>query len=115
MIRSSIPKPEPIVPNHGLRAFIRRQPCILAGRTPCECDGFLREGNRLVSDCCHVKTRGAGGRDEHNVYPGCRRHHGEQEDGIKSFERKYGVCLKALAHEFTERYLAETAWQDRSA
>lgn len=49
-------------------------------------------------EACHVTSRGAGGDDLGNLVPMCRAHHREQHQiGIRSFERKYGVDLKAHA------------------
>lgn len=58
-------------------------------------------------DACHVKTRGAGGADLGNLVPMCRAHHTEQHTlGIRSFQRKHGVDMKAEAQRLAEFYAA---------
>lgn len=52
----------------------------------------------------HIKTKASGGDDRNNVVPLCPAHHDEQEGHTKLFERAYGVDLRKLAQQYTERY-----------
>lgn len=78
-------------------ALCRALPCIVCGRGP--------------SDPHHVKSRGAGGRDEHTV-PLDRQHHDELHTiGRHAFEKKYGVDLvheAARLHEVVTTSNTET-------
>ena len=59
----------------------------------------------LGSEPAHIKSRGAGGTDAANIVPLCRHHHTEQHAmGIKSFQRKYSIDLRALANHFWQFY-----------
>jgi hypothetical protein len=109
------PKPVTLVlPEY--RDWIRQQPCVLADQRPCHCQGFLGVGNRIASEPCHIKSRGARGGDFNNLYPGCQRHHGEQHrNGIDTFGRKHGLNLTRIARALTVRYREENAWRFRDA
>lgn len=77
----------------GAQAQLCRElPCLICGRGPC--------------DPHHVRSRGAGGRDEHTV-PLCEEHHHEFHDiGRHSFDKRYGVDLlheAARLHEQVAR------------
>ncbi len=93
----------------GFRDWIRRQPCILADRDPCECGKYVNVGTkRTPIAACHIRTRRNNG-DMGNLYPGCAKHHQEQHQmGVKSFEQKYGLNLKVMGREFWERFQEET-------
>lgn len=60
---------------------LKERPCLVCGLIP--------------TDRCHVKTRGAGGRDEEwNLMALCRDHHMEQHRiGIITFARRYSNVL----------------------
>lgn len=81
-------------PNEPLRAWIRLQPCVIAGKH--ECIGVVQ--------CCHRLTRGARNPDEGNMFAGCVSAHDEQGRSIVSFERKYGVNLRAICARLYEQY-----------
>ena len=87
--------------DEAYREWIRALPCLLLGRTGhYRCHGPVQ--------VCHVKSRGAGGPDRQNVVPMCAGAHGEQHCyGIRSFEQRYGLNLKATARQLTEVYEAE--------
>lgn len=61
-----------------------------------------------VSDPSHLKTRGAGGTDEH-VVPMCRKHHDELggvNSGIATFQARHEIDLFAIAaaiHEVIQK------------
>ena len=85
------------------RAFIRTQPCILGGpwraRLACDARGRFLE-HRCVGriQACHVKSRGAGGKDVGNLYPGCALAHDEQHRiGIPAFQKRWGINLAKIA------------------
>lgn len=83
------------------RAWIRQQPCVLADHPVARARG----GCRGVIEPCHVKSKGASGGDQANLYPGCSRHHEEQhQTGIRSFQTRYGINLRALATELAVQY-----------
>ena len=49
----------------------------------------------------HVRTRGAGGKDENNIVPLCRLHHQEiHRIGRKTFAIKYDINLEELARKY---------------
>ena len=57
---------------------------------------------------CHLQTRGAGGDDRNNVVPMCGHAHALQhETGIRSFQKRWGVDLKEIAHRLTAEYVKE--------
>ncbi len=77
------------------RAWIRQQPCLLANVARC----------RGVVEACHVKSKGAGGGDQANLYPACSRHHAKQHRmGIRTFQVTYGLDLPAIARQLSVRY-----------
>ena len=80
--------------------WIREQPCVVETARPEEVHVLLW----YIAEAAHLKTRGAGGSDRENVVPLCRIHHNEQEGKTAAFERKYGVDLRKLAQQYTERY-----------
>ncbi len=85
------------------RAWIRSLPCLIAVRIPTHvCDG--------VVECCHVKSRGAGGGDRGNCYPACTMMHDIQHVwGIRTFQENLGVNLREVAIEYDARYVAARA------
>lgn len=110
MIRP-VPK-EGLIRDDAFRDWIRRRPCLLADREPCECGKYTHIGsNRQSVDCAHVRTKRLAG-DVANCVPLCSGsggHHMEQHRiGIKSFQAKYGLDLKATAAELWDRYREET-------
>jgi hypothetical protein len=73
-------------------AWVREQPSIVSGRTPCT--------------VAHVKTRGSGGDDFFNVVPLTAAEHRIQEDlPQREFEERYGVDLQEVAFQVTRKYL----------
>jgi hypothetical protein len=72
------------------REYIRSLPCLVAGKPGHTCRG--------VTECAHVRSKGAGGADRGNTIPLCSRAHGEQHSmGIRSFAAATGLDLKAEA------------------
>jgi hypothetical protein len=64
-----------------------------------------------VSDPSHLKTRGAGGRDE-DCCPMCRKHHRELggiNSGIATFQKRHAIDLKAIAAAIHEVLSKECA------
>lgn len=64
--------------------LIKSQPCIVCGTTPV--------------DCCHIKSKGAGGQYESwNIVPMCRAHHSEQHQlGFRLFLNRYPQVIVVL-------------------
>src|SRR5947208_495541 len=90
--------------------WIRTLPCLLWARvtppdygrhwTDHSCWGALQ--------VCHVRSRGAGGDDRGNVVPLCARAHAEQHRiGIRSFQARWGIDLKAEAERLYQQYVQE--------
>ncbi len=75
------------------REWVAGMPCLLSG---VNCIGVV---------CAHhVKTRGAGGRDEANLLPLCVQHHQEIHSlGRTTFERRYQMNLDSEAQSLFER------------
>lgn len=72
------------------RAWIRTHPCIIS----LNCWGPI--------DCCHVTSRGAGGKDRGNTVPMCRGHHQEQHRiGVYTFEQRYDLDLTIMATAYS--------------
>lgn len=83
------------------REWIRGRLCLLAGHT-------LHHWCNSPTRCCHVKSRGAGGADLRNIWPGCDGAHEEQHAiGIRAFQERWGLNLKTIARQLTEVYEAE--------
>lgn len=86
--------------DESFREFVRRLPCVVC-RAP-----------TLRGDPCHLHARRRFGdwleRDGEligNIYPACRRHHGEQHnEGIESFPRARGLDLDAVCRIVGEAY-----------
>ena len=97
------------------RDFIRGEPCILLGRweqrghhsTWCGIEPLDRPHDCVGRiQACHVKSRGAGGSDVANLYPGCAAAHHEQHAiGIPAFEARWGVNLAAAAERLAVRWV----------
>lgn len=65
---------------------------------------------QIVVDPMHVKSRGAGGQDLWNALSVAHHLHEESHRiGVKSFAKKYGVNLEALAAEQTRQWLDTSA------
>lgn len=90
----------PKLVNEAFREYVRGLPCVLRGHPA----GHVCHG---LVECCHVKTRGAGGADAANCFPACRAAHFTQHDlGIKSFQRLFGLDLPTIAAETWADYQA---------
>jgi hypothetical protein len=100
--------------------WLKSQPCCITGHSTGAWvqilsrrrDGRLLAGQMLQIqvDPMHIRARGAAGDDLWNAVPVAHHLHEESHginSGIKTFQRKYSVDLKAIAAEYTERYLAE--------
>jgi hypothetical protein len=67
----------------------------------------------MVTQVCHVRSRGSGGADPENIWPGCSTHHMEQHRiGTKTFEHRHrealqGMTLKQIAKAIDREYRAE--------
>jgi len=77
--------------NDEFKAYVRDLPCLVCGAN---------------SDPHHVRTRGAGGKDNANLVPLCREHHQELHTiGVLTFEDKYKLgCLRMRAEQLFDKY-----------
>lgn len=101
-------------PDRAYQDWIRARPCAVASPpmhdwlmgdipTPYSCWGRI--------EAAHVISRGAGGQDAGNLLPLCTTHHREQHAiGIRSFEAKHAVSLRATAERLWRDYQGEGAW-----
>lgn len=65
-------------------------------------------GSKGQSDPAHLRSRGAGGRDRGNVVPLCRPCHDAQHtEGIRTFQRRRGLDLVAVAWAIAAQLEAE--------
>jgi hypothetical protein len=79
------------------REYIRSLPCLVAGKPGHQCRG--------VTECAHIRSKGAGGSDRGNTVPLCSRAHSEQHAmGIRSFQQATGLDLAALATQLEARW-----------
>jgi hypothetical protein len=86
--------------------WLLQEPCCITNKRT----GHWNRANEsfILVDPAHIKTRSTGGDDLYNAVPLAHHLHEEQHRiGIKSFQRKYGVDLVAIAKAHTERFLAE--------
>lgn len=99
---------EGLIRDDEFREWIRQRPCLLADREPCTCGKYVHVGSRrMVTEACHVRTKRLAG-DKANIVPLCSSHHKEQHQrGIKTFQRDYGLDLKAIAQELWDQYTQE--------
>lgn len=78
-------------------AYVRTFPCAI-----CLAHGLKQETR---TQACHIKSRGAGGGDVANVWPGCEAHHLEQHlRGYSHMVKKYQVHLDRVALRLGEQY-----------
>ena len=87
------------------REWIRGLPCILLDR--CLYVGTVPLAHICTGErrACHVKNRGAAGKDRGNLYPGCDAAHEHQHRlGIRSFEATWKLDLTFLASEYENLY-----------
>ena len=80
--------------NLKYREWVRRLPCLCG----LGCYGYVYAH--------HVRSKGAGGKDEGNLVPLCNRHHvhGVHQVGRKTFERSFDINLKAEAERIWDVY-----------
>lgn len=88
------------------RAWIRQCACIIRNRvTP---ETLFVHHCRTPVQACHVRSRGAAGKDRNNLFPACGDAHMEQHAiGAADFERRWDVSLRTLARQLTQIYEAE--------
>jgi hypothetical protein len=97
------------------RAFVRALPCLLGGpwRARLACD---KQGRFFEHRCfgkvqaCHLKSRGSGGKDAGNLWPGCAGAHEEQHRiGTRRFEERWSEDLAAVCEHVEYRFLQTVA------
>ena len=70
-----------------------------ASETPCMADGC----NRVPTDRCHIKSKGAGGGMEHeNILMMCREHH--------TMQHKFGWGKFLEKHPMLKRIMERKGW-----
>ena len=80
--------------DEAFRQWVRGHRCVVPG-----CP------QHLPSECAHVKSRGAGGKDLGNCVSLCGFHHAFQHIvGIRSFQAKFGLDLKVIAANLASHY-----------
>lgn len=85
-------KPKPKLRSTAHRDWVRKFQCSVPG-----CSSMPIE----VAHINRASTRGMGQKSsDAQTIALCREHHSESHRGEKSFERKYGLDLMALAKEF---------------
>ena len=97
----------PKLVNEAFREYVRGlECCVWTSRSKvCFCLCWYVDGK---SHPDHYRTRGAAGADEGNLTPLCATHHDERHlIGVRSFQRKYGLDLKAIAADIWSRYPGE--------
>lgn len=78
-------------------AYVRTFPCAICLPNALE--------QKTRTQACHLKSRGAGGGDVGNVWPGCEAHHLEQHTkGFAHMTRKYRVHLDRVALRLGEQF-----------
>jgi len=97
------------------RAYIRGLPCVLDGRYR-PLGSFAGIGAVESHHCtsktrvCHLKSRGSGGKDAGNIWPGCDAAHEEQHRlGVPAFEERWNINLahECARHELFYQWLGE--------
>lgn len=89
----------PKLVDEARRAFVRTFPC-----APCLSTGATQE---TPTQACHLKSRGAGGPDAGNLWPGCARHHIEQHvDGVVTFQKRHRLNLARVCERIERAYQA---------
>jgi hypothetical protein len=116
--------PKPVrIRDDGLRAYVRRQRCLLADEDPCTCGPYIDVVRKvIVTEAAHVKSLGSGGSDPENLVPLCSHHHRSRGDsqhgGIRTFEHTHrtvlgGRTLKQIARVVDAEYRAQPgAWPE---
>lgn len=85
-----------------LRVFLRGLPCILVGRVNRDGEPHKCNGPVVV---CHLKTRGSGGPDLENTFPGCQwGAHQEQEGSTREFQYHWTLRLKIECRRYTSLF-----------
>jgi hypothetical protein len=99
------------------RDFIRSKPCVLQFelRAPAYQSGFHHSHDcTSPTRACHLKSRGSGGKDAGNMWPGCDAAHAEQHRlGIPVFNQRWHVNLAAECARREAEYVLELGWVDR--
>jgi hypothetical protein len=99
----------PKLVDEAYRAWIRGQPCVLRHRLRQVRVGEWLDYHHCASavQACHVKSRGTGGQDQANLYPGCALAHAQQHAwGIATFQTRWKLDLAAEAQRLYEHYQA---------
>ena len=85
------------------RDWVRTFGCITPRR---ECSGPI--------DLHHVKSRGAGGKDQANLVPLCHYHHmNGHSRGWQTFQKQYDVDLRHIATRLWETWVARLPYVEQ--
>ena len=89
------PRRSTVIRDPAYREWITSHPCVV-------------EGCENPAQCCHYRNKRMWG-DIGNCYPGCQRHHIEEEHrhGKKTFQAKHNLDLPQIVAAFGE------AWAQR--
>lgn len=94
-----------------LREFTRHRKCVVDG-FPGETCEYAKKRDPVTgasyfgSDPCHRDPEARGVGDYNMLFPGCRKHHREQEGRNPQFEAKYALSLKKESKINTTLFLA---------
>lgn len=93
------------------RDWISELPCLLLNRDTC--DGFTDALGRIVTECAHVRGKGAGGGDEQCVGL-CGKHHrwgkySLHKLNVGGFDKHWRVRVRKAARDLRRAYLRERA------
>ena len=89
----------PKLVDEARRAHVRTFPCVAC----------LASGDEQFTptQACHLRSRGAGGADAANLWPGCERHHIEQHVlGVQTFQRRHRLNLARVCERIERAYQA---------
>jgi hypothetical protein len=85
--------------DEAYQGWVRQHLCVLLSRDLHRCDGEIQ--------CCHLRSRGAGGADRGNCFPACANAHRQQHLlGIKTFQEIWDLDLKVIAAHIDAQYVA---------
>lgn len=89
-------------------AWLRKRPCIIAGRAGHACEG--------VMEAAHVDDAGGKGTSikvaDYHCVPACSAAHAEMHRGAKTWQAKYNIILAVAAAEYAKASPHKHLWAD---